>query len=134
MTPPTQKRTNAEQFITTLQPGVRVIIAALVPAKGDEDQPLVAAVTAAVEARGAMIVGTLIQRRGVSRARRPGGSKKFRSPLSASTCIGVGKAAELVELVGQLQADAVVFCNPLTGTQRRNLEQATGVSVLAFRP
>ncbi|BDI33595.1 hypothetical protein CCAX7_56460 [Capsulimonas corticalis] len=125
---------NHKPLAAAIPPGARIIIAALVPAKGDEDHPLVAAVTKAVEATGAAVVGTLIQRRGVSRARRPGGTKKLRAPLNAATHIGKGKATELAEMVTLLRAEAIVFCNLLTGTQRRNLEQMTGVVVLIYRP
>lgn len=125
---------NHEQFVATLRPGSRVLLAALVPAKGDEDRPFLTALAKAVEAAGATVVGTLVQRRGVSRARAPGGAQKFHTPLSAATFIGEGKVAELAELVGNTQAEAIAFCNPLSGTQQRNLEQATGVTVLWYRP
>lgn len=51
---------NNESFLTDLKTGSRVVIAALVPARGDEDQEVVDAVTQVVTASGARMVGTLI--------------------------------------------------------------------------
>ena len=115
-----------------LRPDPRIIVAALVPAKGDEDTPSIAAAIADLEASGIVVVDTVIQRRGVSRARKPGGSRKIGFPMNATTYIGRGKAIELAERVAQQQADAVVFCNPLSGTQKRNIERIVGVPVVAY--
>lgn len=123
---------NAElPFVTNAQEA-RIVVAALVPAKGDEDAPRIAAVIADLEACGAIVVDTIIQRRGVSRARKPGGSRQIGFPMNAATYIGRGKAIELAERVAQQQADAVVFCNPLSGTQKRNIERIVGVPVVAY--
>ena len=119
---------------SSIRPGLRVVIAALVPAKGDEAGPLIAAATQALEAAGAVVAATLLQRRGVSRSRTPGGSRKFHLPMDPATFIGRGKVAELVEMVRLTQAEVVLFCNPLTPTQQANLEQAVGVPVIAFGP
>lgn len=118
----------------TIRPGSRVVIAALVPAKGNEAAPLIEAAAQALEAAGAVVAATLLQRRGVSRSRAPGGSRKSHLPMNAATFIGRGKVAELAELVRLTQADVVLFCNPLTPTQEANLEQAVGVPVVPFGP
>jgi len=118
----------------SIRPGSRVVIAALVPAKGDEAAPLIEAAAEAVETAGAAVAATLLQRRGVSRSRTPGGSQKLHLPMNAATFIGRGKVAELAELVRLTQAGVVLFCNPLTPTQQANLEQAVGVPVVPFGP
>ena len=115
-----------------IRSGSRVVVAALVPAKGDEDAPMIAAAVADVEAAGGIVVGTLVQRRGVSRAKKPGGSAQFEFPMNAATYLGSGKVQELAELVKSAQADMVVICNALSGTQRRNIEEMTGVPVAIF--
>ena len=111
-----------------------MIIAALVPAKGDENQPLIEAVIKAVEQVGGTIVGRLIQRRGVSRAKRPGGAHQRGAPLHHATLIGTGKVAELAALAHSAQADIVLFCNALSDVQQHNLEGALGVSVRWYLP
>ena len=119
---------------SSIRPGSRVVIAALVPAKGDEAAPLIAAATQALEAAGAVVAATLLQRRGVSRSRAPGGSRNFHLPVNAATFIGRGKVAELAEMVRLTEAEAVLFCNPLTPTQQANLEMAVGAPVVLFGP
>ena len=83
-----------------------------------------------LEAAGAQVVGRLLQRRGVSRAKGPGGAKRMEAPLAA-TVIGAGKARELATLCGETGADLVVSWNELTERQRQELEKATGVQVQA---
>jgi hypothetical protein len=111
----------------------RVVVAALVPAADDEDRTLVAVVEGAVRDAGATLVGTVIQRRGVSRSPKRGGVRAMcaRVPLRAATLFGKGKVEELAELVKSAQADMVVYVNRLSGTQKRNLERATGAVVVS---
>ena len=63
------------------------------------------------ETDGAVVVGTLTQRLDV--------------PVS-KTFIGKGKVEELSRLVGQLDADVVIFDDELTPSQQSNLERALG--------
>ena len=115
-----------------IKPGSRVVVAGMVPAKGDEDRPLVTRVVQAAEERGAVVVTTLVQRHGVSRARTPGGAKRLNGPIANATYLGRGKVQELAALVVLLEAEAVVFINALTPTQHLNLENALGIPVLPF--
>ncbi|RMD85438.1 MAG: GTPase HflX [Candidatus Dadabacteria bacterium] len=64
---------------------------------------------------GLAVVGTLKQE-----VKRP----------SAATRIGRGKVGELKALAEREQADVVVFDDPLTPAQRRNLEAALGIKVI----
>jgi len=50
--------------------------------------------------------------------------------LSAATRIGSGKVQELKQLVQELCAEVVVFDDPLSPAQRRNLERALEIKVL----
>jgi len=119
-------------FSIHIQQGIRVVIVALVPAKGDENAPLIAAAVGDIEAAGGVVVATLIQRRGVSRARKPGGARAYRNAMNAATFIGVGKAQELAKLVSEVEADVIVFCNLLSKTQKRNVEEIVGAPVILY--
>jgi 50S ribosomal subunit-associated GTPase HflX len=110
----------------------RVVIAALVPAEGEENRALIEKVTKNIEASGATVLATLIQRRGVSRANKPGGSKMLDRPMSLATLIGSGKVQELAFLVNSTQAEMVVFCNLLTPRQQTNLEKSLKVPVISY--
>ena len=68
-----------------------------------------------VEAVGGKTLGWILQRR-----HRP----------DAKYYIGAGKAAQIKEVAKGTGADTVVFDDPLTPSQVRNLEQALGVAVL----
>jgi 50S ribosomal subunit-associated GTPase HflX len=81
---------------------------------------------------GATVVGRVIQRRGVSRAKKPGGVLKMKSPINAATIIGSGKAKELAALASDSGADTVVFINPLKTSQESRLKQITGCRILSF--
>lgn len=67
------------------------------------------------EAAGVEVLGHMLQAR-----ERP----------DTATYIGKGKVEELAEMCGNMQADTVIFNNELSGMQIRNLEDATGVTVL----
>ena len=68
------------------------------------------------------VVGEIIQRRGVSRDKRPGGSKRMDLPMNPTTFIGKGKVDEIKTLCKETQADGVIFLNPLNSTQINNVE------------
>jgi GTP-binding protein HflX len=92
-----------------------VLVAVLLPGhERDPREPLSELYGLATTA-GAIVVGTLIQKR-----QRP----------DAGTYLGHGKAEELRDLVQQCQADVVIFDNELTPGQIRNLELATDTKVL----
>jgi hypothetical protein len=88
---------NHKYLQSIVRPGSRVAIAALVSAKDDEYRSLIEVLKKSVEQVGGAIVGTLIQRRGVSRARKPGDAARLYSPMHAGTLIGKGKVVELAE-------------------------------------
>jgi hypothetical protein len=71
-----------------------------------------------VEQAGGVIVGTLIQRRGVSRTRKPGGVACLNSPMHARTWIGKGKVIELAELSRTTHTNVIIFCNILSDSQK----------------
>jgi len=110
--------------------GKRCLLVGLFSMKEDGIDTKINDVTALVEEKGALVVGRLIQRRGVSRSKKPGGSKNMNMPMSAATFIGQGKAKELEALVISENAEIVVFLNILSGTQKRNLSEQTGCKIL----
>ena len=116
-----------------LRAGTRVLLAAVVPAVGEEDQPLLQAVIRQVEAAGGVLVAQVLQRRGVSRSRGPGGARRMRmkTPLNPATWLGTGKVEELATRVAEVRAEVVLVAHPLSEAQRRNLEERLGVPVLA---
>ena len=83
----------AEMKATGLN-GERCVIAGLLSSKVDVASR-VAAAQADVSASGGLVVGTVIQRRGVSRSNRPGGAAKMNDPIDARTVLGSGKAEVL---------------------------------------
>jgi GTP-binding protein HflX len=119
------------ELLSNIRPGSRIVVAGLVPAKGNADELIASAIRAA-ETRGIVVIDTLIQRRGISRSKKPGGAKRIRSAMNAATYIGTGKVKELAKLVSQTQAESVVFCNRLSQTQQRNVEEAVGVPVISI--
>jgi hypothetical protein len=107
----------------------RVVLAGLFSARAADPAAVIDALGRSLEATGALVVGRVVQRRGVSRDRRPGGSKRMDRPMSAATVIGSGKARELATLCANTNADLVVFHNTLTGSQRETLTVICGIPV-----
>ena len=111
--------------------GSRAIVAGLVSAKATDTEERVRALTVALESRGIQVVGTLVQRRGVSRAKGPGGAHRLDAPMSPATFIGEGKAQELSLLVRELRASVVYFLNALSSAQIERLSALTGCEVVS---
>lgn len=111
--------------------GARCVIAALVSAKDAAAAERIAEIAALIHARGGAAVGTVVQRRGVSRGDLPGGARRMDAPLNAATLFGTGKVRELAALVASVGATAIVVMNPLKSTQRSRLATATLAQVLS---
>jgi 50S ribosomal subunit-associated GTPase HflX len=111
--------------------GTRCIIASLVSAKDRDADGRLKQLADAIASRGGQVVETLVQRRGVSRARGPGGVRKMDAPLTAATLFGSGKVRELALLVDTTAATLLVVPNPLKSPQRERLESAIGCKVVA---
>jgi hypothetical protein len=109
--------------------GRRVVVAGLFSAKLPDPEARLEHLAGRVRAGSGTVVGQVLQRRGVSRARRPGGVQRLEQPLSKKTLLGSGKARELAVLCQTTGADLVLFWNPLTPRQRETLEGLTGVDV-----
>ncbi len=109
---------------------IRAIIAALVSAKATDTDDRIRILTKALVSHGVIVVGTLVQRRGVSRSKLPGGSKHLDLPLNNATVIGPGKVQELERLVQEHEATVVYFLNDLSVAQSQRIGRLTGCSVL----
>jgi 50S ribosomal subunit-associated GTPase HflX len=109
--------------------GERVVVAGLVSAKEDAESR-VSEASARVMREGGEIVGVVIQRRGVSRAGRPGGVRRMSDALDRTTFIGPGKARELAETCAARRATVVLFLNALEPRQRDALAAMTGARVV----
>jgi 50S ribosomal subunit-associated GTPase HflX len=112
----------------------RAVVVALVSAKATDTEQRILLVTEHLSAHGVEVVGSQIQRRGVSRSRRSGGAKHLESALKGATFIGSGKAKMLAELVETKEADLVYFMNNLSATQVVRLSAMLGCSVIASPP
>jgi GTP-binding protein HflX len=109
--------------------GRRVIVAGLFSAKVPDAEARLGVLAEHVRAHSGTVVGQVLQRRGVSRSRHPGGVRRMDPPLSQKTLLGSGKARELAALCLSAEATLVLFWNPLTPPQRATLEALTGVDV-----
>ena len=108
--------------------GNKVILSGLVSSKLDLDGLLIP-IRTKIKSLGGNLVGELIQRRGVSRSKGSGGSKKLDQPLSRETYISSGKVDELILLTKQNNCDLILFVNDLSEHQKRNLEVLIGVNI-----
>ncbi len=107
----------------------KIIITGVAPQKtGSED--LLQELETYLKDKGGIIVGRVIQRRGVSRSTKPGGSKQSDQPLDPSTYIGKGKALELKELCHETTCDLIICINTLSNGQVETLEELTHCKVL----
>lgn len=79
-------------------------------------------------ARGARVVGRIVQRRGVS----DGGAEKMALPYSSRTLLTYGKVREAVSLCERTDADAAVFVGCLTQRQRRVLTGMLGCPAVSL--
>ncbi|NEC50646.1 hypothetical protein G3I18_19030 [Actinospica acidiphila] len=77
---------------------------------------------ARLAAAGGRVVVRIVQRRGVS----GGGARKMSLPYSSRTLLSQGKARQVADVADLVDADAVVFTNPLTKHQRRTLTAMFG--------
>src|SRR6185437_5120540 len=93
---------------------VRAIVAALVSAKATDTDARIRELTALLKTRGIAVVGSVIQRRGVSRSQSPGGTTRMDAPMSPATFIGPGKVRELASLAREHEATVVYFLNALS--------------------
>jgi GTP-binding protein HflX len=92
-----------------------VLVAVELPGRPWHTQDPLEELRGLAETAGAIIVGSLTQRR---------------ESMVPATYIGKGKLEELVEEVNRTEADVVIFDNELTPAQIRNNEKAVNVKVL----
>lgn len=86
------------------------------------------AAAADLTARGARVVGRVVQRRGVS----DGGVRRMTLPYSSRTLLSSGKTREVAALREESGADAVVFLNAITEHQRRVLTETFGCPAVSL--
>ncbi|MGW0765224.1 HflX-like GTP-binding protein [Streptomyces sp. NPDC002676] len=91
-------------------------------AKEKDFATLMASADEELVARGAHVVGQIVQRRGVS----DGGVQKMGLPYSSRTLLRYGKIREVAAACEQANADAVIFVASLTERQRRALTAILG--------
>jgi 50S ribosomal subunit-associated GTPase HflX len=113
--------------------GARCVVCALVSGRQQEPEKILDMMEATVKEAGGVNVGRLLQRRGVSRSRKPGGAGRMDQPLTQRTLFGKGKLEELVSQARSSDADLLFIHNSLTNAQRKALAELTDCRVLSFQ-
>ncbi|MCZ4512973.1 hypothetical protein O3Q52_33415 [Streptomyces sp. ActVer] len=108
--------------------GADVVIVGYFSAKQKDFALRMDAAAADLTARGARVVGRVVQRRGVSN----GGVRRMPLPYSSRTLLSSGKTREVAALREESGADAVVFLNTLTEHQRRVLTETFGCPAVSL--
>ncbi|WP_327395989.1 HflX-like GTP-binding protein [Streptomyces phaeochromogenes] len=108
--------------------GADVVIVGYFSAKQKDFAVRMDAAAVGLTARGARVVGRVVQRRGVS----DGGARKMTLPYSSRTLLSSGKTREVAALCEDSGADAVIFLNALTEHQRRVLTEAFGCPAVSL--
>jgi 50S ribosomal subunit-associated GTPase HflX len=109
----------------------KVIIVGLFSAKDDGYESAMRELETSLRRAGNLVVGSIIQRRGVSRSRKPGGAHRMDAPMDAATYIGRGKAEEVAELRRNTEADLVVVHGSPSSIQLARLQQIIGCEVVS---
>nr|WP_286159653.1 hypothetical protein [Actinospica acidiphila] len=102
--------------------GADVVLVGFFSAKRKDFETVMADAAARLAAHGGRAVVRIVQRRGVS----GGGARKMSLPYSSRTLLSQGKARQVADVADLVDADTVVFTNPLTQHQRRTLTALFG--------
>lgn len=97
-------------------------------AKEKDFVALMASAATELAARGARVVGQIVQRRGVS----DGGVQKMGLPFSSRTLLSYGKVREVAHACEQADADAVIFVASMTERQQRTLAAIFGCPAVSL--
>ncbi|MDV5143517.1 hypothetical protein R1T08_04225 [Streptomyces sp. SBC-4] len=108
--------------------GARVVIVGYFSAKEKNHVALMDAADAELTARGARVLGRIVQRRGVS----SGGVRKMTLPYSSRTLLSSGKIREVAEACEEADAEVVVFVAALTVHQQRVLTGTLGCHAMSL--
>ena len=107
----------------------RIVLAAVLSAKADVDTALAPARVWLTSQHATQLVGTHIQRRGVSRSLSAGGASRLDAAMHPAMFFGTGSVQQLAQTVANTRADGVLVLNALSATQRERLAQAVGCAV-----
>lgn len=102
--------------------GADVVLIGFFSARRKDFETVMADAAARLAAHGGRVVVRIVQRRGVS----GGGARKMSLPYSSRTLLSQGKARQVADVADLVEADAVVFTNPLSMHQRRTLTALFG--------
>ncbi|WP_225860315.1 HflX-like GTP-binding protein [Streptomyces triticiradicis] len=108
--------------------GADVMLVGFFSAKEKDFAALMDAAALRLTARGARVVGRIVQRRGVS----DGGARKMALPYSSRTLLSSGKVREVAESCERADADLVVFVASLTERQQHVLTGMLGRPVMGL--
>jgi len=113
--------------------GARCLVCALVSGRQQGPEKILDMMEATVKVAGGVSVGRLLQRRGVSRSRKPGGASRMDHPLTQRTLFGSGKLEELVSQARSSNADLLLIYDSLTNGQRKALAELTDCRVVSYQ-
>jgi 50S ribosomal subunit-associated GTPase HflX len=108
--------------------GADVVIVGYFSAKVKDFVALMDSAAEELTARGAQVVGRIVQRRGVS----DGGVRKMDLPYSSRTLLSRGKVREVAAACERADADVAVFVASLTAHQRRVLTAILGCPAISL--
>jgi 50S ribosomal subunit-associated GTPase HflX len=123
--PPKPAQRQASQLTVA---GADVVVVGYFSAKEKDFVTVMASAAAELAARGARVVGQIVQRRGVS----DGGVQKMGLPYSSRTLLSYGKVREVAQACEQANADAVIFVASLTERQRHALTALLGCPAVSL--
>jgi 50S ribosomal subunit-associated GTPase HflX len=111
--------------------GVRCVVAGVISVRDKTAPQRLDDLESELERLGAVVVGRVVQRRGVSRARNHASAMNLDAVMTAATVLGSGKTHELVAVVAEQHADLVVFLNALKSSQAARLASLAGCRVVS---
>jgi hypothetical protein len=112
--------------------GARVFVCALLSARRKNPESVLDTVVVELEREGARVVGRMLQRRGVSRSRFPGGAAKMDKPLTQRGLFSSGKLKELASMTKSSGAELLIIHNAITNGQRNVLADLTSCRVYSL--
>ncbi len=116
----------------TRQSKPKWLVCALLSAHIKEPDQVIQSMETFLVSRGDQVVARVIQRRGVSRSKNPGGSKLMDQPITQRTLFGPGKTQELAAMAKSTEASDLLIFNSITASQRRSLAELTGAEIHSF--
>ncbi len=108
------------------------ILAGFFSAKDKEYQSKMDDAVQYIEKNGGIVADKIVQRRGVSASKNPGGSNRMSEPLNTKLLFSKGKTEELSKIAEAKDVDMIIFFNSLTPLMLSNISRFTGRKIVSF--